>query len=293
VQSPGNPQSLARYSYALNNPLAYIDPTGHFSIGSFFGSLFGGLLGGLTFAFTDNPVLAGMVAGGVSVAFYGNPGNAIMGAAMGGFSGALGSVVQANFGAAGSIAMVGAGPGLAVARGGWSSLAYMGAGMVGGAIGYNLPGLLNGSSGPAATGGSDRDRDYASTMKQLDELNRSPGLSSAETSAKQSQLEDDSYAQGRYISGAGVWNAQNSGDPIYLQLGDTVHITVHNYNIIPTPIFITANDMTQGYLLGPLFGSHEFTFYNFGTVPQTWNISASLPRWGVVPYTIESNWVPH
>jgi RHS repeat-associated protein len=29
VQSPGNPQTLNRYSYCLNNPLAYIDPTGH------------------------------------------------------------------------------------------------------------------------------------------------------------------------------------------------------------------------------------------------------------------------
>ena len=143
VQSPGNPQSLARYSYALNNPLAYIDPTGHFSIGSFFGSLFGGFLGTLTFAFTWNPILAGVVAGGVSGAFSGNLKNIAMGAVMGGLSGALGSVVQANFGAAGSIAMVGIGAGSAVAKGGWSSLAYMGAGMVGGAAGYGLGGYLN------------------------------------------------------------------------------------------------------------------------------------------------------
>jgi hypothetical protein len=29
VPSPGNPQSLNRYSYGLNNPLKYVDPTGH------------------------------------------------------------------------------------------------------------------------------------------------------------------------------------------------------------------------------------------------------------------------
>ncbi len=31
VPSPANPQSLTRYSYVLNNPLRYTDPTGHFS----------------------------------------------------------------------------------------------------------------------------------------------------------------------------------------------------------------------------------------------------------------------
>ena len=29
VPSPGNPQSLNRYSYVLNNPLLYVDPDGH------------------------------------------------------------------------------------------------------------------------------------------------------------------------------------------------------------------------------------------------------------------------
>jgi hypothetical protein len=30
VPSPGNPQSLNRYAYALNNPVKYTDPTGHY-----------------------------------------------------------------------------------------------------------------------------------------------------------------------------------------------------------------------------------------------------------------------
>jgi RHS repeat-associated protein len=40
VPSPGNPQSLNRYSYCLGNPVRYIDPTGFFSkeeIMGFFG----------------------------------------------------------------------------------------------------------------------------------------------------------------------------------------------------------------------------------------------------------------
>lgn len=32
-RAPRNPQSLNRYSYVLNNPLRYIDPTGHFADG--------------------------------------------------------------------------------------------------------------------------------------------------------------------------------------------------------------------------------------------------------------------
>ena len=30
VPSPGNPQSLNRYAYSLNNPVKYTDPTGHY-----------------------------------------------------------------------------------------------------------------------------------------------------------------------------------------------------------------------------------------------------------------------
>ena len=50
VQSPGNPQTLNRYAYAGNNPLAFVDPTGHGFcdfISSFFESFFAALAGGL------------------------------------------------------------------------------------------------------------------------------------------------------------------------------------------------------------------------------------------------------
>lgn len=30
IPNPGNPQSLNRYSYTLNNPIRYTDPTGHY-----------------------------------------------------------------------------------------------------------------------------------------------------------------------------------------------------------------------------------------------------------------------
>jgi len=54
VPKPGNPQALNRYSYTLNNPVRYIDPSGYFYIsknsgGGFFDSIFGKIFGGLLF----------------------------------------------------------------------------------------------------------------------------------------------------------------------------------------------------------------------------------------------------
>ncbi len=44
VQSMGNPQSLNRYSYVLNNPLSFVDPSGYFSLKKFFKKFFKPLL---------------------------------------------------------------------------------------------------------------------------------------------------------------------------------------------------------------------------------------------------------
>ncbi len=47
VNDPSNPQSLNRYSYVLNNPMIYTDPTGHMHWGDFFSNLFSTWVGEL------------------------------------------------------------------------------------------------------------------------------------------------------------------------------------------------------------------------------------------------------
>jgi hypothetical protein len=120
--------------------------------------------------------------------------------------------------------------------------------------------------------GPDRDREAGDVT---DRLNRQPELWSDETYKSQSRFWGDlSAAQGRYPYLGGAWNAWNAADPVYAELGQAVWIMVHNDNIIPTPLAITANDMTKSLWLGPL-ESHEFTFSAFGNSPVPWKISAS------------------
>jgi RHS repeat-associated protein len=112
VPKPGDPQSLNRYSYARNNPLYYVDPSGHFFleffmvlIGAFFGSsmaaatggdpLFGAAIGVASagiFAGVESAVassLAGVVESAtLSGAIAGGAGGAAAGAFSGGVNAA-------------------------------------------------------------------------------------------------------------------------------------------------------------------------------------------------------------
>ncbi len=149
VQAPFNPQSLNRYSYCINSPLMYVDPSGYFSLGSFFKSLFTGIIGGAVFVLsggTAAPVFAGimsgMAAGAAGVALNGgNLGQvlqgAIIGAALGGLGGGLYSLNPGFV-----YGMLGAGAAFATATGGLDGLAYYAAGIGGGMIGYGGAGYV-------------------------------------------------------------------------------------------------------------------------------------------------------
>jgi RHS repeat-associated protein len=106
VPSPGDPQTLNRYSYVRNNPVKYIDPTGHSfwsAIGNFFKNFFrslpalitGILVGWATWGI-GGPILAGIL-GGMAAAVVntaingGNWGmNIGLGALFGGIAGGIG-----------------------------------------------------------------------------------------------------------------------------------------------------------------------------------------------------------
>ncbi|MDX3773806.1 RHS repeat-associated core domain-containing protein [Chromatiaceae bacterium AAb-1] len=148
VQAPGNSQSLNRYSYVLNNPLSYTDPSGYFfkSIGKFVkkywkvivavavtyftaGAASGWAAGwGFAAGTMGNAVAAGAIAGaaGGATAGFLQSGN-LKGAVRGAFSGAIAGAAggYANFGSLGGV-------GDAVKRIGVAALGGCGAGKASG-----------------------------------------------------------------------------------------------------------------------------------------------------------------
>jgi RHS repeat-associated protein len=178
-----DPQNLNRYSYCLNNPLVYVDPTGNFSIGRFFRSLFTGFAAALTlFLRGGNLVLAGMVAGALDGACSGKLDNVIFGTVTGGISGGVGMGIVSILPNVGPILMLAGGAGTAFATGGADGLAYFGAGLAGGVAGTVAGSYLKqqGLFGPASVGknslpGTDyttQNRNVADTMPIPDGVRR-------------------------------------------------------------------------------------------------------------------------
>lgn len=115
IQSPGDLQSFNRYSYVLNNPLAYTDPTGYFSFKKFFRAVVAIVVAVVIAVYVMPAILAaapsasaalgtlgakvvtGAVAGGVSSAIQAGSGKAFWrGALTGALFAAAGQVGAAN-----------------------------------------------------------------------------------------------------------------------------------------------------------------------------------------------------
>lgn len=68
VQEGGNNQNYNRYSYCLNNPLKYTDPSGNFFTELIAGIAYGAFMGAMTAEMSDKPVWKGALIGGLSAA---------------------------------------------------------------------------------------------------------------------------------------------------------------------------------------------------------------------------------
>ena len=69
VQSPYDPQTLNRYTYCRNNPLKYVDPSGHF-FGLIIAAIIGAVIGGAVAAATGGDIVKGLVFGAISGALF-------------------------------------------------------------------------------------------------------------------------------------------------------------------------------------------------------------------------------
>lgn len=98
VPSFSDPQSLNRYSYCRNNPLVYVDPSGHAFIidDILIGAAVGALIGGTVQEISGGHFVDGLLPGAISGAFFGAAGGYIAGAP----SGSLSSITQAGIHAA-------------------------------------------------------------------------------------------------------------------------------------------------------------------------------------------------
>ena len=167
VQSPGDPQTLNRYAYARNNPLAFVDPTGHGFL-DFFEDFIAGFIGAAVTALTGgagSPVacmLGGMVAGASDAAMHGA---SLVGIVQSGFLGGVMGGIGGGLYTAGVPwpVMAGAGAAIAGGTGGVRGLEHLAAGVAGGLVGGALGGYLN----KAIDSNMTQAADYQSNVSQL------------------------------------------------------------------------------------------------------------------------------
>ena len=120
IPDPANPQSLNRYAYTLNNPLKYVDDSGHIAIlaTAAAGAVIGGIVGGVAYLITT-PQNQWNLGDGLLVAATGALAGGLIGTGVGAAAGA--TLASGDLMAA-STAAIHTGAGVGIAVGGGSTL---------------------------------------------------------------------------------------------------------------------------------------------------------------------------
>ncbi len=290
VQAPFNPQSLNRYSYCINSPLMYVDPSGNiFGIDDWIigGIIFGAVFAGIQSDWSFGAMLIGGIVGGISSGIYSN----VCDWATGGLVGAIVGTTEAGLAAnAGLLLMAELGGVMAggAAAGATTGLLYAAA--YGGNIYESIVnGAAYGAVTAAAIWGAGKAYGWATT----------PATSVAEDTFAYKLYADSGQigADAQYknmdelkLYDTGVWTGNES---VNAELGQIVEITTKNVNVFGTTIEISSNwGQTQQMILFP--GRTEtFRFSVFGQEPISWRFSISTKSKAfVVKYDIKSTWVP-
>jgi RHS repeat-associated protein len=89
VPDPGDPQALNRYSYVLNNPMVYTDPSGHdFGMSLLIGAAIGALLAGMQSRWSLQSMVIGATIGAIS--------GGVFSCASGAVGGSLASAIESG-----------------------------------------------------------------------------------------------------------------------------------------------------------------------------------------------------
>lgn len=195
VPDAKNLQTYNRYTYVNNNPLKYIDPTGH-SFWSWFKKLFAAFIGaflavvtGFALAPLSIGIWAGVIAGAVGGLVSGAITGGLKGALLGGLFGAIGGLAfgGANLGLDklglhnqwGRFAvMAGVGAAVSGATGGWQGLVVFGAGLAGAAAGMGVGKAIAGGKATAKLEGKNDELKFRPGKAHFDysDGQRFPGL---------------------------------------------------------------------------------------------------------------------